>query len=49
VWAIVPGLSFRPSPTTVIRANYRYHWQTDLLGNLPTRTAGFQFGFSTYF
>jgi len=49
LWAIVPGLSFRPSPTTVIRGNYRYHWQTDLLGNPPARTAGFQFGFSTYF
>jgi len=49
LWAIVPGLSFRPSPATVIRANYRYHWQTDLLGNPPARTAGFQFGFSTYF
>ena len=49
LWAIVPGISFRPSPTTVIRSNYRYHWQTDLLGNPPARTAGFQFGFSTYF
>nr|WP_293843196.1 hypothetical protein [uncultured Arsenicibacter sp.] len=49
IWAIVPGISFRPSPTTVIRGNYRYHWQTDLLGNPPARTAGFQFGFSTYF
>lgn len=49
LWAIVPGISFRPSPTTVIRGNYRYHWQTDLLGNPPAKTAGFQFGFSTYF
>ncbi|GAB2568371.1 hypothetical protein [Spirosoma areae] len=49
LWAIVPGVSFRPSPATVIRANYRYHWQTDLLGNPPAKTAGFQFGFSTYF
>lgn len=49
LWAVVPAISFRPSPTTVIRANYRYHWQTDLLGNPPARTAGFQFGFSTYF
>jgi hypothetical protein len=47
--AIVPGLSFRPSRQTVIRFNYRYHWQTDMLGNDPSRTAGFQFGFSTYF
>lgn len=47
--AIVPGISFRPSPQTVIRGNYRYHWQRDLLGNPPSLTAGFQFGFSTYF
>lgn len=47
--AIVPGISFRPSQQTVIRFNYRYHWQTDLLGNPASRTAGFQFGFSTYF
>lgn len=47
--AIVPGISFRPSPQTVIRGNYRYHWQRDLLGNPPALTAGFQFGFSTYF
>lgn len=49
VFAIVPGISFRPSQQTVIRANYRYHWQRDLLGNPSARTAGFQFGFSTYF
>jgi len=47
--AIVPGISFRPSQQTVIRFNYRYHWQTDLLGNPASRTAGIQFGFSTYF
>lgn len=47
--AIVPGISFRPSSQTVIRANYRYHWQRDLLGNPPALTAGIQFGFSTYF
>lgn len=47
--AIVPGVSFRPSSQTVIRANYRYHWQRDLLGNPPALTAGVQFGFSTYF
>jgi len=49
VFAIVPGISFRPSQQTVIRFNYRYHWQTDLFGNPASRTAGFQFGFSTYF
>ncbi len=49
VLAVVPGLSFRPLQQTVIRFNYRYHWQTDLLGNPPAKTAGFQVGFSTYF
>jgi hypothetical protein len=49
VVAIVPGISFRPSQQTVIRFNYRYHWQTDILGNPASRTAGYQFGFSTYF
>lgn len=49
VYAVVPGISFRPYPQTVLRANYRYHWQTDLLGNPAARTAGFQFGFSSYF
>ena len=49
IYAVVPGISFRPYPQTVLRANYRYHWQTDLLGNPAAKTAGFQFGFSTYF
>lgn len=47
--AIVPGISFRPSQQTVFRANYRYHWEKDFLGNPAAQTAGFQFGFSTYF
>lgn len=49
IFAVVPGISFRPSALTVIRFNYRYHWQTDLVGNPAARTAGIQFGFSTYF
>ncbi len=49
VVAIVPGISFRPSQQTVIRFNYRYHWNVDPLGNPASRTAGFQFGFATYF
>ena len=48
-WSLVPSLSWRPHPQTVIRLNYRYNWQRDLLGNPPSRTAGFQFGFSSYF
>jgi hypothetical protein len=49
VYAVVPAISFRPYPQTVIRANYRYHWETDLLGNPASKTAGFQFGISSYF
>ena len=49
VTAIVPGLSLRFSKNTLIRANYRYHWQRDLFGNPATRLAGFQFGFASYF
>jgi len=47
--SVVPGVSWRPTSQTVIRLNYRYNWQTDLLGNRPSKTAGFQFGFSSYF
>jgi hypothetical protein len=49
VISIVPAISWRPAAQTVIRFNYRYNWQKDLLGNPPSRLAGFQFGFSTYF
>lgn len=49
VVAITPGISFRPSPQTVFRANYRYIWERDIFGNDPSKTAGIQFGFSTYF
>lgn len=47
--SIVPGISWRPTAQTVVRLNYRYNWQTDLLGNPASRTAGFQAGFSSYF
>lgn len=47
--AVVPAISWRPAGQTVLRLNYRYNWQTDLLGNPPARLAGFQFGFSSYF
>lgn len=49
LWAIVPSLAFRPVGNTVIRFNYRFHQQRDLLGNLPSRTGILQFGFSSYF
>jgi hypothetical protein len=49
VVSIMPGLSWRPFSQTVIRLNYRYKWQTDILGNPAAKTSGFQFGFSSYF
>ena len=49
VKAIVPALSFRPSSQTVFRANYRYEWRKDILGNPFAKRAGFEIGISTYF
>jgi len=49
VFSIVPAISWRPAAQTVLRFNYRYNWQKDILGNPPSRLAGFQFGVSTYF
>ena len=49
VTAIAPGLSFRPTPGTVFKANYRRHWTRDLLGNPTARLGGYQVGFATYF
>lgn len=47
--SIVPAISWRPGPQTVVRLNYRYNLQQDLLGNPPSKTAGFQAGISSYF
>ena len=49
IWAIVPSIAFRPVGATVLRFNYRYQQQTDLLGNPPVNTGIIQFGFATYF
>jgi hypothetical protein len=49
IFSIVPAISWRPTVQTVIRFNYRYNWQKDILGNPPSKLAGFQFGLSTYF
>lgn len=49
VYSIVPAISFRPTAQTVIRLNYRHNWQKDILGNPPSKLAGFQFGLATYF
>lgn len=49
VFSIMPAISWRPIPSTVIRFNYRIHKQRDLLGNPPSKTGVFQFGVSSYF
>lgn len=49
IFAICPAVSFRPTGSTVLRLNYRYEWQTDLLGNPAARTAAIQFGVASYF
>jgi hypothetical protein len=48
-FSIVPAVSFRPTAQTVIRFNYRYNWQKDILDNPPSKLAGFQLGISSYF
>ena len=47
--ALAIGIGFRPGSSTVIRANYRYHWIDDAIGNPTTHLAGFQFGIASYF
>ncbi|MCU0337923.1 MAG: hypothetical protein MUF12_08735, partial [Sediminibacterium sp.] len=42
LFSIIPAISWRPTAQTVIRLNYRYNWQKDILGNPPTKLAGFQ-------
>lgn len=49
VTSVTPGISFRPSQQTVFRANYRYSWNRDILGNPASQTAAILVGFSTYF
>lgn len=49
LWAVVPALAFRPTGTTVLRANYRYQQQQDILGNPPANTGTIQFGLASYF
>ncbi len=47
--AITMGVSFRPAAGTVFRLNHRREWARDLQGNPASKTAGWQFGFATYF
>lgn len=49
LWSIMPAISFRPTTQTVLRLNYRYQMQKDVLNNDPAKTGGFNFGISTYF
>jgi hypothetical protein len=49
IWSIMPALSFRTTSQTIFRLNYRFQKQTDILGNPPATTAGFNIGISTYF
>ena len=53
LWSIMPAISFRPSPQTVIRFNYRHQRSRDITGNTIGATigptAGFSLGLSTYF
>ncbi|MBI2793844.1 MAG: hypothetical protein HYX66_04240 [Ignavibacteria bacterium] len=48
-WSGTLGLAFHPSAGTIVRANYRTTWITDVLGNIPIRQAAVQFGITTYF
>ncbi len=49
LFSVVTAIIWRPTAQTVFRLNYRYNWQKDILGNPPSKLAGFQFGFATYF
>lgn len=49
IWSIMPAISFRPTSNTVLRFNYKYVQQKDLLNNLPSKTGGFSLGISSYF
>jgi len=49
IFSVVPAISWRPTAQTVFRFNYRYNWQTDLLGNPPSKLGAIQIGISTYF
>ncbi|HVM88028.1 MAG TPA: hypothetical protein VMT76_07550 [Puia sp.] len=53
LWSIMPAISFRPTPQTVLRFNYRHQHQRDITGSTIGATigttAGFNLGLSTYF
>ena len=47
--AVVPMVSLRPTPDTVLRLNYRRHWTRDFVGNAAAEAGGLQVGFASYF
>lgn len=49
LWAVTFGAAVRPEAGMVLRANYGYRWQRDLLGNPAAKTATITFGLSAYF
>jgi hypothetical protein len=49
LWALTPAVSFRPTGNTVLRLNYRYQHQQDLLGNPAAHSGFILFGCSSYF
>lgn len=53
LWSVMPAISFRPTPQTVLRFNYRHQEARDITGSVIGAsigaTAGFSLGLSTYF
>lgn len=49
LWSFMPAVSFRPTPQTVVRFNYRYMKERDIFKNPAERTDGFILGVSSYF
>lgn len=49
LWSVVPAVSLRPTPQTVLRLNYRIMQQQDAIGNPPAKSGGFSLGMSAYF
>jgi hypothetical protein len=49
VKALTAGLSLRPTPSTVLKASYRYEWINDAPGNPSVQRAGVQVGLASYF
>lgn len=49
LWSVVPAISFRPTPQTVLRLNYRIQQQADFVGDFTIKTKGLSLGMSAYF